>query len=125
MNQAQYVATPKSPLARINVANPNLDGTGTIADLYPAGGAFRVDDIQIKAEVTTTAGMIRFYKHDGANYRLLHEEAVPVVAKSASVPAFEVTLKALEWIFQAGQKLAVSTEKGEAFVVQVTRGGDF
>lgn len=122
---ALFVATPKSPSSRGNTANTNLDGTGTINDLTANTTAHRVDDIQIKAEVTTTAGMIRFFKHDGANWRLIHEEPVPIVAKSASVPAFEVTLKDLGWVIETGHKLGWAPEKGEMFDVTVTKGGNF
>lgn len=124
-NVALFVATPKSWVSRGNTANPNLDGTGTITDLTDNTLGHRVDDINIKAEVTTTAGMIRFFKHDGANYRLLHEEPVQAVVKSATVAAFEVTLRDLAWIVEAGHKLCWSTEKGEMFDVTVTRGGRF
>jgi hypothetical protein len=121
-----FVGTPKSPQARISVANANRDGTGTVVDLYTAGASGgRVDDIKIKANGATTAGMIRFYKHDGANYRLLTERVVGVVNPAASTPAFEDTLTDLGWILANGHKIAVSTEKAENFEIHVTRGGDF
>lgn len=121
-----YVGTPKSPQIRISVANPNRDGTGTIVDLYTAGASGgRVDDIKIKANGTTTAGMIRFYKHDGAAYRLLTEVLVSAIVPAAATKAYEETLPDLGWILQNGHKIAASTEKAENFEIHVTKGGDF
>lgn len=124
---SQYVSGPKSPLARLTAANANRDGTGTIVDLYtPGASGGRIDDIAIKAEGVTTAGMIRFYHHDGANYRLLREVNVgAVVAPSATVQTFEALLAELGWCIQSGHKIAASTHNAEVFILNVTRGGDF
>ncbi len=122
----QFIGTVKSPFARISAANAGRDGTGTIADLYtPGASGGRVDDIAIKAESTTTTGMIRFFHHDGSNYRLLREVSVSAITPSATVQSFEAILTDLAWVIQSGHKLAVSTEKAEVFIVNVTRGGDF
>lgn len=121
-----WVATPKSPIVSIATANANRDGSGTIADLYtaPATGG-RVDDICIKASVTTTTGMIRFFRKVSGTYHLIHEVAVTAATPSATVQAFQSVLTDLNWIFENGHILGVSTEKAETFKVAVTRGGDF
>jgi len=121
-----YAANPLNAAVNIAVANPNRDGTGTIGTLYtaPTGGA-RIDDIWLKAKVTTTAGMIRLWLFDGTTYRLLREILVPVVVASATVASWEQALTGLGIVLQATWSLRVSTEKGESFDVSITRGGTF
>lgn len=123
---ALFVGTAKSPGATVSAANTNRDGTGTIVDIYTAGASGgRVDDLVVKATGTTTAGMIRLYKHDGTAYRLLREVSVSVITPSATVQSFESVLTDLAWVFAATHKLAASTHNAENFTVNVSRGGDF
>lgn len=125
-NTPLFVATPKSPQAVVTTANANRDGTGTIVDLMTAGAnGSRIDDISIKANGTTTAGMIRLYKHDGSSYRLIREIPVSAIVPSASVASFEFQLTDLALTFQSTHKIAASTHNGESFHVSVNRGGDF
>ena len=112
-----FTKAPELGLVSIATANANLDGTGTIGTLYTAGadGAW-VERVSMKAIVTTTAGMLRFYVYDGTNYFLIHEETVAAITKSATVPAWEA-----EWLcrikLQATYSLRVSTEKAETFKI--------
>lgn len=110
-----YGLTPNSAVVSIATANANLDGTGTIGTLLTAGanGSFVVG-VWIKAIVTTTAGMVRLYVYDGANYFLCHEEPIPAITKSATVPAFE-TYVSLNKSLPSGYSLRASTEKAETF----------
>jgi hypothetical protein len=96
-------------------ANTNRDGTGTIVDLLTGDtDGTRVDMVTIKNTVTTTAGMIRFYLHNGAAYQLLHEENVTALTPSGTVQAFEATwIPARPWILPSGYKLAFSTHNAE------------
>jgi len=121
-----YAANPLNAAVNIAVANAGRDGTGTIGTLYtaPVGGA-RIDDIWLKAKVTTTAGMIRIWLHDGTNYRLLREVLVSAITASATVAAWEQALTGLGIVLQATWSIRVSTEKAESFDVTVTRGGTF
>lgn len=119
-----YVGTPKSPQVQISTANANRDGTGAMGTLAAAvGSAFRVDDIYVTAQGTTTAGMIRFYKYDGSTTRLLFEVAVTAVTPSATAPVWWMPLYNLGITLEVGHELRVSTEKAETFNVHVTRGG--
>lgn len=75
--------------ARTATANTNRDGTGTLSLIFTAGAnGSRVKRILVKATVTTTAGMIRLYLHDGSNYRLWLEIPVSAITPSASVAAW-------------------------------------
>ncbi len=113
--------TPIFPAAVIcgfvqsTAANTNRDGTGTVYDLYTGtANGDKIDEVRSKFQVTTTAGTVRYYvKKSGGSYRLIHEEAVPAITASATVPAFECTWPA-KVLLNSGDVLAVSTEKAEA-----------
>jgi hypothetical protein len=110
-------------IARITVstANTNRDGTGTIGDLItnttattPNGS--RVTKIIATATSTTTAGMLRFFLHDGTNYCLIQEESVSALTPSATVKAFTVTVT-LNMDIGPTAKIGVSTHNAETFHV--------
>jgi hypothetical protein len=126
-------ATPvftQAPLclpAVVSAANTNRDGTGTIVDVVPTttNGA-RIDRVTVTFTVTSTAGMIRLYVHDGSNYRLIKEIAVTAVTGSASVPEFTAEWSRSDGLpvvdLPAGSKLGASTHNAEASVVVATGG---
>lgn len=121
-----YVGTPKTYQGQLTAANANRDGTGTVVTIATAGAnGLRIDDITIKAQVTTTAGMVRLFIHDGTNYRLWKEVPVTAITVSATVAAFEASLIDLALILENGWSLRASTEKAEAINVIVTRSGSF
>jgi hypothetical protein len=132
-SQALFISTPKSPYVSFGTANANRDGTGTIATLYTGGAAgSRVDDISVKATVTTTAGMVRFFKSqdNGTTWRLLKELPVQAITVSASVASWEGLLVDMGWILAAGtggttNLIGVSTHNAEVFHANVMRGGDY
>jgi len=121
----QYASTPKAATAVISTANTNRDGTGTLATLVTAGSqGTRIDDISIAATGTTTAGMVRFFLHDGTNARLVREVPVSAITPSSTVAAFASVLLNLAWIIPTGWSLRVSTALAESFAIVVTRAGD-
>jgi len=123
---AAYASTPRNDRVVISTANTARDGTGTIADFVVAAATgTRVDDIYLTAQATTTAGMVRFFIHNGTDYKLLFEQPITAVTASATVPAFSAMLVNLGIILKTGWKLAVSTEKAETFVITTTRSADF
>lgn len=123
---AQYAATPATAMVQIATANTNRDGTGTLGTLItaPAAGT-RVDDIQICAAGTTTAGVIRMFLSDGTNHFLINEIIVPAITPSTTVPAWSAILKNLGIILKSGWSLRFSTNNAETFNVAMLRGGDF
>jgi hypothetical protein len=119
-----FTGTIVSDAVNITTANANRDGTGTLGTLHTAAGSgTRIDDLMIKARVTTTAGMIRFFLHDGTTYRLWREVLVSAITVSATVAAFEQQLSGLGLLLKAGWSLRVSTEKGESFDISLTNAG--
>lgn len=123
---AQYASTVQNAVAVLSASNTNRDGTGTIVDIVTgATNGTRVDDITVCATGTTTAGMIRFYLHDGTNSRLWRE--IPVISNtpSGTVSTWSYTLTDLAFVLKSGWKLRASTNNAETFHVTVTRAGDF
>ena len=127
----QYAGTPNCGIGQVSVANPNRDGTGTIATILTAGAAgSRVDAIDLKAVGITTAGMIRLFINNGVTSRLLTEVMVNAITPSSNIPSWESQLntntmsQVLPLILPAGYSLRASTHNAEVFNV-VALGGDF
>lgn len=107
----------------ISTANPNRDGTGTLGTLHTAAGSgSRIEEIDIKARATTTAGMIRLFLHDGTNFRFWREVLVSAVTPSATVAAFESQLTGLGLKLKPDWSIRVATEKAESFDVTISDG---
>lgn len=127
INQQNYASSPRTEVAQVGgAANANRDGTGTLATVFTAGASgSRIDDIAFAATVTTTAGMVRLFLHDGANTRLWREVMVSANTVSATNPAWSAALSNLALILKAGWSLRAASEKAELINVCVTRAGDF
>lgn len=120
---ANYASNPLANGARIATANTNRDGTGTLDTVFAPGAlGGRVDEVVIIATATTTAGMVRLYRHDGTNVRLWREVPVSAVTPSGTVSAFTATVIAT-LILGPNESLRASTHKAESFDVHVTIGG--
>lgn len=123
-----FTLTPHIGMVAIATANTNRDGTGTIGTvLTAAANGTRISRIQIKATVTTTAGTIRLYIYDGANYFLWREILTSAITVSATVAAFEYILELLAeraLVLPSGYSLRASTEKAENYNI-IAEGGDY
>ncbi len=123
-----FPATPKTWYGQVSAANTNRDGTGTVVTIITgSANGSRIDRIRIKAIVTTTAGMIRFYisLDNGTTKRLYHEEVVSAITVAASTAAFETTILTPDlYLPDANALLIASTEKAEAHNI-VCHGADF
>jgi hypothetical protein len=120
-------ATPRCGFVQIATANTARDGTGTLGTVITAGASgSRIDAIHIKAQGTTTAGMVRFYINDGTNTRFWREVPVPALTPSASLTAFyaAIDLALQPLILPAGYSLKASTNNAEVFNL-FAMGGDF
>ncbi len=125
--QPQFVTTPNVGIGAIATANANRDGTGTIGTIWSAGSnGGRIDYVFIKATVTTTAGTVRLYVHEGSTYTLIAEVLVSAITASATVAAWTGvwTPPGGYLVLETGQSLRASTEKAENFNL-VAVGGDF
>jgi len=129
-----FTKAPVIGQGQISAANTNRDGTGTIVTIQ--GGetdGVRIDQIEIKAEATTTVGMVRlFISFDtGATWNLWREIAVTAITPSAIVKAFVAKIDLTTTLNDpplslagAAVVLGASTEKAEVFNV-FARGGSF
>ncbi len=123
-----FTLTPHVGMVAISTANTGRDGSGTIGTVLAAAtDGTRITRIVIKATVTTTAGTIRLFIHDGANYFLWREIATTAITVSATQPAFEYILYLYgeaAIVPPSGYSLRASTEKAENYNI-IAEGGDF
>lgn len=121
-----YASTVNTGAGALSVANTGRDGSGTVVTLFTAGaGGSRIDKIVCKATVTTTAGTLRFWLHNGSTAYLFHEEVVAANTVSATNPAWGcvITLDGGVTI-PTGWTLKGATNNAETFNIIVT-GGNF
>lgn len=121
---AQYTSTPKSSTVNIATANTNRDGvTGTYGTLHTAGASGgRIDQINITATSTTTAGMVRLFVDNA----LVKEVPVIAITPSGTQPAFSVNVDFDNGlILEAASVVTANTHNAESFNLTVTNGGDF
>lgn len=132
-----YPGRVRGGRASIATANTNHDGTGTIGTVFTSpgtadanggtgGNGSVVQSITIVATGTTTAGMIRLYRHDGTNFSIIREIPVTALTPSATVKAFAIPSSegadvngrlALNLLLEPGHSLRASTHNAETFIV--------
>jgi len=78
--------TANTGMQTASTANTNLDGSGTLTSAIVTGASngTQIQSVSVKAQVSTTAGMVRLFLYDGTNTKLLKEVPVPAVTKSAT-----------------------------------------
>jgi hypothetical protein len=112
-----------SNAVKIDTANPNRDGTGTIITLISGGSNYGTSIQQVviqSIDDTTTAGMIRFFiKTDSTNWRLLRETPVPEILSNGIIPTYSSVISFNNIILEAGQEIGVSTQNSENFIVTI------
>ncbi len=122
----QFINKIKNWHAALSAANTNRDGTGTIVDLIDNSSgecAVRCEKVRLVATAATTAGVIRFFLHNGTAYKLFKEVLVTAITPSASIAVWD-SEETLELNLQKGWKLAVSTHNAETFNA-LAEGGEF
>ena len=123
-----FVDTPVVGQARISTANTNRDGSGTLGTVASGGSdGTRINQISIKATGTTSAGMVRFFIHDGTNYRLWREVIVTAITPTASKKSFEyyLSLKGEEALMLPnGYSLRAATHNANEFDI-LAFGGNY
>lgn len=120
--ETQYTAN--TGMTTISTANANLDGTGTLGTvLTAAANGTLIKSVTIKAQVSTTQGMVRLFIYDGTNTRLVEEIEIPAVTKAAPDHSFEITIQC-NFRLKSGYALKASTQNAEAFNV-IAQGADW
>ncbi len=121
--------TPHFSQGQTASADTTRDGSGTLVSVFTgATNGSRIDRINIKNAVTTTAGMIRLYVYDLSNNRPWKEIPVDAITVGANTAAFEYELKnadgsALLW-FPLNYILKFTTHNAENVTVSAN-GWDF
>jgi hypothetical protein len=112
-----FVNTPVCGVGFSNTAETARTTPANATTLYtaPAEGG-RVDYVRVMATGTTTAGIVRLWIHDGANYRLWKEIAVTAITPSGSVSAFEAEfVPTRPLVLPSGFSLRFSPVNAEGF----------
>jgi len=114
-----FAVTPRVAAVNIATANANRDGTGTVATLITgAATGTRIAEIVVQARVTTTAGMVRIFLHDGSTFFFFDEVSVAAATVSASVKGTRVaTLYTNLVLPSASWSVRVSTHNAESIDV--------
>jgi hypothetical protein len=107
-----------APVA-ISTANTNRDGTGTIGTVLTADATDGsvVERIDITAQGTTTAGVVRLYIHNGTTAFLWKEIVVGAITPSTSVSTFMRSVRERVHL-PATYSIRASTHNAETFNVQ-------
>jgi hypothetical protein len=118
-----FATTPRIGLGQVATANTARDGSGTlgtamISIITGASTGTRIVEVIVDATVTTTAGMVRLYLHDGTNTRMFDEIPVTATTVSASVAAFRASRTYDNLVLpSASWSLRASTHNAEAINV--------
>lgn len=112
----QFAATPRIASVNVSTANTNRDGTGTIATLITGvSTGTRIFEVVVKARVTTTAGMIRLFLHDGTNFWFFDEIPIAAATVSGTVQSTRVSTRYDNLVLpNSSWSLRVSTHNAES-----------
>lgn len=108
----------------VNTANANLDGSGSIRNIFTAGALLgcELNSIKVKAMESTTPGMIRLFLKDNvsASKFLFYEVEVPNNTQSGTDKSFEYeVIGAGSLVIPASYSIWATTEVSEAFSIVV------
>lgn len=113
--------TANTGLAKVSVANPYLDGTGTtVTVLTAAANGTILKSIVIKAIQSTTEGMVRLFIKDSADICLIREIPISIYPSLNSTPTPAPLLPMLEIdlvepiILKSGQQLLASSQTNQS-----------
>lgn len=111
-----FAVTPRLASVNIATANTNRDGTGTIATLIAgATNGTQVREIVVKARVTTTAGMVRVFLHDGSTFYLFDEITILAATPSGTVQATRASVTYANLVLPSSSwSVRVSTHNAES-----------
>lgn len=104
-------------IAIATAANSNLDGTGTLYDVITgAKNGTLVKRIIIKAQGSTSQGVVRLYYKVGATNFLINEFVVPALTQDATHQTYIAVINE-PFYLEATDLLRVSTQVANTFIV--------
>lgn len=110
--ETQYTAN--TAMITISSGSSYLDGTDSEKIISGAAYGTYIKTVTIKAQGSTTNGMIRLYVNNGTYTKLIYEVKVPTITRSSRDPSFEATID-LNYQLDSGYELKVTTENSETF----------
>lgn len=117
-----FYTTPFAAPVKIETANTNRDGTGTLGTVKAAGAnGSKIERVIVQSQGNTTAGMVRLYAHNGTTAFLFDEIPVTAITVGASTPGFraerDYSQPGALLVLPSGYSLRASTHNAEAFNV--------
>lgn len=118
--ETQYTAN--TGCGTVITANASMDASaGSVITIFTASNAAGmvgciIKSITLKAQVTTTQGMVRLFITGGGSTELINEIEIPAVIKSATDPSFELYMET-NFFVKAGYVLKATTANSEAINV--------
>jgi hypothetical protein len=121
-----FASTVRVGLGTLATADTARTGTPTnVVTVFTAGSSgSRIDEINIIATATTTAGVVRLWIYNGTTYYLFEEILVSAITPSTAVATFNTTLTFNNFMLPTGHSLRATTNNSEGFNV-IAFGGDF
>lgn len=137
-----FPLTPKVSWGKVETANTNYDGTGTVVTVFTAGAeGSRIDQIKVRALGTNVATVLRLFINNGStnatatNNTLIHETTIAATTAIQTAQLVDnlitVTVNTTETVppipyLPAGYKINASVGTGVAAGLQVTvHGADY
>lgn len=113
---------PNTGIGTISVANPALDGSGTIEPIFTADPGMSgsvIKSISIEALSSTSQGIVRlFISRDSVNWALMNEISIPTTIQASSIPAFQVSMQQ-NYNLAAGYVIGASTQNAQQFGISI------
>jgi hypothetical protein len=120
-----FAATVRAAAAALATADTSRTAPTTVVTVFTAGASgSRIDEVNVIATGTTTAGVVRLWLYTGSVYYLIEEVLVTAITPSTTVAAFSTTLTFNNFMLPSGHSLRATTNNSEGFNV-VAFGGDF
>jgi hypothetical protein len=121
-----FAATVRVGLGTLATADTARTGTPTnVVTVFTAGASgSRIDEVNIIATATTTAGVVRLWIYDGTTYYLFEEILVSAITPSTAIATYNTTLTFNNFMLPTGHSLRATTNNSEGFNV-IAFGGDF
>ena len=111
--------TSVTSIGIVSTANSNLDGTGTLTTLITgANSGTLIRRIIIKAQSSTTQGMIRFFFVANASVWIIREVEVSAINQASTDQSFIAIIEE-PFLLSSTRSIKVSTEKAETFIITV------
>jgi hypothetical protein len=123
--------TTNNGQSQLSTANSNLNGTGTINDVYTAGSSATYKGSSVKCIVlkdtgTVNDGMVRLFINNGTTKYLFKEVFIPTQMGSDFTPHLEhiIDFGDNDFELQAGYKISASTQNAETYGIEVSISGN-